>query len=214
MIGATLGVLVAGGAGSRLGLGVPKALARLGGVTLLERATAILAPVCDEIVVTAPAGLPLALPALPPAARGGRPPRRIDDAAGAEGPLAGIVAGLAAGGFERAIVLGVDLPFAEPAALASLAARLGVHDAVVPVPGGFAQPLAAAYAPPARAILAASLAAGERSPSRALAALDVLRLTDEALAGLAGGIEGFFNLNTRADLEEAERRLAKREASR
>lgn len=209
----TLGVLAAGGSGSRLSLGIPKALARLGGVTLLERALAILAPVCDGIVVTGRAGLDLPLP--PAAATpGGAPPvRRADDPAGTVGPLAGMVAGLESAAFERAIVLGVDLPFVEPAALEAFLDRLSGHDAVVPVPGGFPQPLAAAYAPSAAAILAAALRAGERSPTRALAPLDVLRLDDDALARVAGGPGSFFNLNTPADLEAAERRLATREAS-
>lgn len=209
----TLGVLVAGGAGSRLALDVPKALARLGGVTLLERALAILAPVCDGIVVTGRAGLDLPLPAAVATPRGARPVRRADDPAGTNGPLAGIVAGLESTGFDRAIVLGVDLPFVEPAGLAGLLERLPGHDAVVPVPGGFPQPLAAAYAASATAILGSSLRAGERSPTRALAMLDVISLDDDALAALPGGPGSFFNLNTPADLAAAERRLATREAS-
>lgn len=205
---ATLGVLVAGGAGSRLALGMPKALVRLGGVTLLERGVAILAATCDEIVVSAPAGLSLPLAGTVRSSRGSCAVRRADDPAGTVGPLAGIVAGLASGAFERAIVLGVDLPFIEPAALEALLERLPGRHAVVPAPGGFPQPLAAAYAAAAVAILAKCLTAGERSPTRALESLDVFRLDDAELAHLAGGLGNFFNLNSPADLDEAERRLA------
>src|SRR5438132_2343792 len=42
----TLGVIVAGGRGRRLGLEVPKALAAAGGMTLLDRAVATLEEVC------------------------------------------------------------------------------------------------------------------------------------------------------------------------
>ena len=49
---------------------------------------------------------------------------------------------------------------------------------------------------------------------RAVDALDALRLDDDALTRLPGGLESFFNLNTREDLAEAERRLAAREAAR
>ena len=210
---ATRGILVAGGAGSRLALGMPKALARLGGVTLLERGIAILAPLCDEIIVTAPSSL-----ALPLAERarfpGGAPAvRRADDPAGTVGPLAGIVAGLSSGAFVRAVVLGVDLPFVEPATLEAMLARLSGRHAVVPAPGGFPQPLAAAYAPAAEPILASRLAAGERSPTRALGSLDVRMLDDVELALLPGGLGSFFNLNSPADLEQAARRLAVGEAS-
>ncbi|HEV2105150.1 MAG TPA: NTP transferase domain-containing protein, partial [Candidatus Eisenbacteria bacterium] len=58
-----LGVLLAGGRGARLGAGGPKALATLAGRTLLSRAHAILAAVCDAVVVVAPAAL--ALPVAP-----------------------------------------------------------------------------------------------------------------------------------------------------
>ena len=209
----TLGVLVAGGAGSRLALGIPKALVRVGGVTLLERGIETLAAVCDRIIVTAPAGL--ALPLADRARSPGRscPIRRADDPAGTVGPLAGIVAGLSSGAFARAVVLGVDLPFVVPATLEAMLARMSGHHAVVPAPGGFPQPLAAAYAPAAEPILASCLAAGERSPTRALGSLDVRMLDDVELALLPGGPGTFFNLNSPADLEQAARRLAVGKAS-
>jgi molybdopterin-guanine dinucleotide biosynthesis protein A len=125
-----------------------------------------------------------------------------------------MVAGLAACAFERAIVLGVDFPFMTPAFLAALLDRLGDHDAVVPAPRGIAQPLAAAYAPRAAEILAARHAAGEGAPSRALAALRVLRIDDAELARMPGGPDVLFNLNTPADLAEAERRMAARTGGR
>lgn len=199
-----LGVLLAGGRGRRLAAGGPKALAVLAGRTLLDRALDTLAAAADAIVVCAPAGMALPLPAR----TGGRPVRRADDPAGAPGPLAGMVAGMASGSFAAAVVLGVDLPLVPPAALRAMVARLAGRHAVVPVPGGFPQPLAAAYAPPAAAILAGRLAAGERAPTRALAALDVLRLDDAALAAWPGGAGAYLNLNTPADRAEAERRLA------
>ncbi len=206
-------MLVAGGSGSRLALGMPKALVRLGGVTLLERGIAILAAFCDEIVVSAPAGMALPLPDMARSSRGSCALRRADDPAGTAGPLAGMVAGLASVAFERAIVLGVDLPFMEPTALEELLGRLSGHHAVVPAPEGFPQPLAAAYAPAARWILESRLAAGERSPTRALGSLDVLMLDDAALAHLPGRPGSLFNLNSPADLEQAERRIAVGETS-
>jgi molybdopterin-guanine dinucleotide biosynthesis protein A len=204
-MGGTLGVLVAGGAGARLGLGVPKALARLAGLTLLDRAHATLARVCDDVVVAAPAAL--ALP-LPPGAR------RVNDAPGATGPLAGLVAGLASAPCERAVVLGVDFPFIEPGALRGLLDRLGDVPAVIPAPGGFLQPLVAAYAAGTGAILAACHASGEGAPTRALRSLAYLRLDDAELSAMPGGLSGFFNLNTPLDLVEAERRMAERALSR
>ena len=213
---ATLGVLLAGGAGSRLGLGVPKALVRVGDLTLLERGVRTLAQICDAAVVVAPEQLSLPLPAT-----GAASVARIHDPKGAAGPLAGMVAGLASRDYDRALVLGVDFPLMTPTTLRALLARFDearvafeamacgarAIEAVIPAPGGIAQPLAAAYAPAARDVLASRLAAGERAPSRAVAALASIVLDVAGVAELVGGREAFFNLNTPADLDEARRRV-------
>ena len=192
----TFGVLLAGGRGTRIGAGVPKAQVEIGGRTLLAHAIAALVPVCDEIAVTVPAGM-----ALPPLRH-----RRVTD--GGEGPLGALVAALESAEWERAVVLGVDFPLLRGATLAALAARLGNFDAVIPRPRGAAQPLAAVYAPTARALLAAAWRDGERSVMRALGRLDVRWLDDAELDELPGGRTVFLNVNTRADCAEAERRLA------
>lgn len=204
-----MGVLVAGGSGSRLGLGIAKAMASVGGMTLLERGVGTLSRVCDQIVVSAPAALDLQMPA-----HGGAPVRRVSDPAGATGPLAGVVAGLSAADYRQALVLAVDLPLATSEALATLLDRLHDHQAVIPSAGGFPQPLAAAYAPTAVAVLAARLEAGERALTVAVESLRALRIRGDDPAVVPGGPDNFFNVNTRADLAEAEQRLAAREAAR
>jgi molybdopterin-guanine dinucleotide biosynthesis protein A len=193
----TLGVIVAGGRGARLGLQLPKALARVGGLTLLERALATADAVCDDAVVAAPADLELPVPAA----------RRIVDTPDADGPLAGIVAGLASRSFERAVILGVDFPLLGSATLAAMLARLPGRRAVIPAPGGIEQPLVSVCDAGAEAVLSAALRCGERSVIAAMRRLDPRLLDDEAIAGLPGGPSSFFNLNTPADLDEAERRL-------
>ena len=194
----TLGVIVAGGRGARLGLGRPKDFAEVGGMTLLARAEGLLESLCDDVVIAAPDGL--ALPTHRCA--------RVADAAPAGVPLAGLVAGLAALPFERAFVLGVDFPLMRPEMLEALLMRLADRAAVVPAPGGVPQPLAAAYGAQSVAPLAAALARGERAVTVAALALDPLVLSDAELGRIEGGVECFFNLNTPGDLAEAERRLA------
>jgi molybdopterin-guanine dinucleotide biosynthesis protein A len=193
-----LGVLLAGGRGERLGLGLPKALASLAGATLLERALATLAAVCDEVLVTAPPEVAGALGIA----------GVVPDVEGAGGPLAGLVAGLNARPFERAIALAVDLPLLGPADLAVLLATGGHHAAVLPAPGGVPQPLAAVYGAAAAAPLAARLAAGERSVTGAVGTLGPLLLGDDALwiAGIAP--RAFHNVNTPEELAAAARLLA------
>ena len=191
---ATLGILLAGGLGTRLGLGVPKALAPLGGATLLERARAVLGAVCGEVVVAAPAGLGLPVPAA----------ERVCDPEDGGGPLGGLVAGLESRRFRRAIVLGVDFPLMRPGLLAALADMLAGHTAVLPLAGGMPQPLAAAYAPEAADRLAACFAAGERAVMPAIAQLHPLVVREEVLARLDGGLDCFLNVNGPGDLARAE----------
>jgi molybdopterin-guanine dinucleotide biosynthesis protein A len=194
----TVGILIAGGEGARLGLGLPKARAVLGGRTLLDRAGSVLRAVCDEILVVAPAAMSLSL-------AGGI---AVDDPPGAVGPLGALVTGLATRPRARALVLGVDFPLMRPATLAAIRDRLGDAPAAVPVPRGVPQPLAAAYAPGLAGTLAEQLARGERSVTAAVLGLGPLLLDDRILDGFEGGLEAFFNLNTRDDLAAAERRLA------
>src|SRR6185369_331782 len=81
----SLGVLLAGGRGTRMGAGTPKALVVCGGRTLLARARATLETLCDAVVVVAPRELELPVPL----------EDRVDDPPGARGPLAAMLAGLA-----------------------------------------------------------------------------------------------------------------------
>lgn len=49
-------IIAAAGSGERFGAGFPKALIQLGDRTLLEHAVACLAPIADQIIISAPAG--------------------------------------------------------------------------------------------------------------------------------------------------------------
>jgi molybdopterin-guanine dinucleotide biosynthesis protein A len=197
---ATLGVLLAGGRGSRLAHGVPKALVRVGGLTLLERSLVVLRAVCDEVVVVAPAELALPLDGM----------ERVADPPGCEGPLGGLVAGLQARPCERAIVLAVDFPLMRPGMLRELASRLASHAGVLPAPGGMLQPLAAVYAPWTAGRLAERLVAGEWAVVPAAALLGPRVVHDEELARLDGGLDCFLNLNGPEDRTHAEALLQSR----
>jgi len=199
-----LGVVLAGGRGRRLGGSEPKARVPVAGKTLFERAAGTLAPLCDRLVAAAPPGLEL-----PPS-----PVARVDDVPGFEGPLSGLVAGLGAGPFGRAIVIGVDFPLMRSVMLEYLLRRLATEGVagVVPAPGGVWQPLTAVYDPRAVPVLAGRLAAGERSVTAAVRTLGPLVVADGDLEGIEGGLENFFNMNTPRDLAEVELRLRSRAA--
>jgi len=196
---ACVGIVLAGGRGRRLGADVPKALVRLGGETLLERAVATLGAACGPVLVVAPASMQLP----------GVSARRVVDVAGYQGPLAGLVAGLEAAGEMTSFVLGVDFPCVTPVLVRELARVLAATpyvDAIVPRPGGIEQPLVAAYAPAVAARLRAALEAGVTSLRGGLDALRVSTIDD--VETLPGGADALLNVNTPDDFERARHALA------
>jgi len=154
----TTGVLLVGGASVRFGS--PKALARLDGETLAERAWRVLGDACDGRIAVGKAADALGLP-FPV----------IDDAIDVRAPIAGVVAGLRAAAHDVAVVLPVDAPLVTAELLRRLASAC--PDAAFTQSG----PLPGAYRRTALPALEAALAEGRLKLRDALAALDV-RIVD------------------------------------
>ena len=121
------GVLLVGGASRRFGS--PKALAKLDGETLAERAWRVLGDACDEQIAVGKAG-ELALPF-----------EVVDDGAEVRAPIAGVVAGLRAAAHDVAVFLPVDVPFVSAAVLRELgeACAQAAITPTGPLPGAFAK---------------------------------------------------------------------------
>jgi molybdenum cofactor guanylyltransferase len=186
-----LGAVLAGGRSSRFD--EPKALAELGGRTLVARAVDTVAAAGLEPVVVAREASPL-----PP----GLDARVLRDPPGPPHPLRGIAAVLAEG--QPAVVIAVDLPLVPPPLLAWLAELDGV--AVVEV-GGTVQPLLGRYEPSAAEDLAAAAEHGEAA-SAAVLALGARTIGDAELRRFGDPARMAFNVNRPEDLAEAERLLA------
>ncbi|HPK04114.1 MAG TPA: molybdenum cofactor guanylyltransferase [Candidatus Sumerlaeota bacterium] len=186
------GIILAGGRSSRYG--APKDAAVLAGQTLLEHVARTVGGLCRELIVVTRPGQAVELT---------RPARRVtDDPDAPEGPLRGIVAGLAAARCELAVVVACDCPLIEPGLVRLLLARAGPElDAVVPIWRDHPQPLHAIYRVAALPALRALLAAGEASPTRALARLRVDRVAEHDWRGADPDARSFRNINTPADLE-------------
>jgi molybdopterin-guanine dinucleotide biosynthesis protein A len=170
------GILLVGGASRRFGS--PKALARIDGETLAERAWLLLGECCAERLAVGKRadGLPL-------------PFDLVDDGTDVRAPLAGLVAGLRAAPTELCLVVPVDCPALTADALRALAEAC--RDAAVPPTG----PLPGAYRRRALRVLEPRLAAGELKLRDALAELDV------ALVDLPAG--ELANVNSPAELARA-----------
>jgi molybdopterin-guanine dinucleotide biosynthesis protein A len=190
--GAGLGEVPAGGRGSRLGGAKPTV--ELAGRPLVSYPLAALAAAGLDAFVVAKPDTPL--------------PARLGIEVVAEPeqpthPLAGIVAALRHAG-RPLVVLGCDFPFAPPPLLRALAEA--PEPLVVPAPGDEPQPLVARWSPELLPRLEEALDR-EEPLRRTVAALEP-RLVDEAeLREFGDPARAFFNVNTPADLRQAERAL-------
>jgi molybdopterin-guanine dinucleotide biosynthesis protein A len=189
------GVVLAGGRSSRMG--AAKAGLEWHGSTLVRRVAGILGRTVDgPVIVVRAAGQPL--PSLPAGVE------VVDDGRPDRGPLEGLAAGLAglAGRAEAAFVTATDAPLLHPAFVAAVLGGLGPGDEIcVPVVGGVAHPLAAAYRTGVAAAVADLLAADrlrvglllERCRVRRLEPADLL--ADPGVAAGDPGLQSVVNLN-------------------
>ncbi len=145
---AVVGVVLAGGAGTRMGGG--KALAELDGAPLLLRPLGALAAVTARQAVVAKAAT--GLPGLPEGVAVWREPDLPVH------PLTGVLHALRSAAGAEVLACAVDLALLDPATLRHLlagAAATPGADCVVPVVAGRVQPLCALWRPGALAGLAA-----------------------------------------------------------
>lgn len=121
------GAVLVGGASRRFGS--PKALARLRGETLAERAHRLLAEACDEVLVVGKAvdGLPFPV---------------LDDGAESRAPVFGLLAALRAARHDVVVALPVDAPLVTPGALRALGEAGAVPGSDIPLPGAYPRSLA------------------------------------------------------------------------
>ena len=177
-------------------MGREKLALEIGGVPLVSRVHAALAPSCREIILVGDG------PDVPAA-------RRVPDLRGGrEGPLAGLEAGLGAASYPAVFVAAGDMPFVPPGLVAFLLDRLRSRGlrAVVPRHAGRLHPLCAAYERGVNADAGRLLNAGTRAAWRLLESLgEGVEYIDEGELGLFGDPEVFLtNVNSPEDLARAQ----------
>jgi molybdopterin-guanine dinucleotide biosynthesis protein A len=118
------GVLLVGGASHRFGS--PKALARLDGETLAERAWRTLGNACDERIAVGKIADGLELPF-----------ELTDDETEVRAPIAGVVAGLRAARHDVCVFLPVDCPLISAESLLRLAEDAPARPQSGPLPGSY-----------------------------------------------------------------------------
>lgn len=199
------GVILAGGLSSRMG-GGDKGLLSLGGKSVLERVTAQLAPQVGRLALNA----------------NGDPTRfanfqhsiLADTVGGFPGPLAGIFAGLewaaAQTGASMVITVAADTPFFPPNLTAGLISAIGGQDETIAVARscGRLHPTFALWPTGLSGSLRHFLV--DEGNRRVLSFIERHRFVEVDFPQQPlrnGTLDPFFNINTPADLVEAERIL-------
>jgi molybdopterin-guanine dinucleotide biosynthesis protein A len=135
----------------------------------------------------------------------------VEDGAAPAAAAFGLAAALSWSPEETNLVLAADLPRCPEAFLAALleVAEAIPAPAIVPVSGGFPQPLCAVWRKSALVPLLGRLAAGDYSLQGALTRLGAVLIPEEETSQLPGGAPtSFFNVNTPEDYEALERDAA------
>ncbi|MDP8976019.1 MAG: molybdenum cofactor guanylyltransferase [Actinomycetota bacterium] len=180
------GLVLAGGSGRRLGR--PKAGLVIEGLSLLERAVAMVSERCAEVVVVSRIGVPL-------------PPITVPvvlDGPGPKGPMNALAAGLAALTSEDVVVLACDLPMAGP--VIDRLIEVPGHTAAAASDGSRLQPLCARY-PRVRVLeeVRGLMATGDFAMTGLAAAMGAVTVPASE--------HELLNVNQAEDMEEAARLL-------
>lgn len=196
------GVIVAGGRSVRMG-GTEKAVVEIAGVPLIRRVAERLLNATDELVVNCRADQ---REVIDDALTGVEPRFAIDEAPD-RGPVAGIKTGLEAVETEYAAVIATDMPFLNSDIVSYLFERAAGHDAAVPRPSEWFEPLHAVYK--ARPMVAACDRALERAHPRIIEPLSSLDrvIVDRAELLEHGSLDSFESIDTPDDVRWAETRL-------
>ncbi len=199
------GLILAGGRGSRLGQ--EKAVARLEGRALLQWVASALSPLVDElVVVVAPGGGAQTYHTLL-----GPVAKVVNDRMEAKGPIEGLVVGLSAVGGEFTCLAPCDTPFLTPDVYRVLRGASKGRDGAVVQTEALQSLIGFFRTESLRKAVERAGRGPEASPRAALESLDLAHLSLDSFASVDRGFL-FFNVNTREDLERAERIVLTRKA--
>ena len=193
-------IVLCGGRSSRMGR--DKAAIEFEGASLLQRTVAAVAEVATEVVLVRAPGQTL------PAVTAACPIVVVEDPIEGQGPLHGMATGLEAAHGARCLIVGVDMPFLQPALLRLLLDRLAADFEagarwVVPIAEGRPQSLCSAIARSALPVLRSHIEAGDRAPMAAAADLGLVRLNEEVWRAADPAALSFVDVDTPEALEAA-----------
>ena len=193
-------VVFAGGRATRLG-GLNKALLRVGGRPIIERALEALGPLADErLILTNDSSLATV-----------QDVRLVFDAEAHAGVLPALANGLAAARGDVCVAVACDMPFLARRVFEYMLAVQAADDVDVVIPriGPHLEPMHAVYRrEPVLAAIEDALDRGEKRMVSYLSAVRVREVREEQARTLDPTLRTFMNVNTPEELDEAQRLVA------
>ncbi len=184
------GVILAGGASSRMGRN--KALLEINGTSIITLTFRTLASLFHEVIVVT--NSPLDYDFLPC--------RIVPDIYPGYGSIAGLHSALTHSSNSYSFVTACDLPFIDQAIIRYLCDfRTEEYDAVVPLSGGGQEPLHALYASSCKDLFEDAIQHGERKIQDVLKRMNIRQVTCYELKGFGGRKSSFLNVNTPEEYE-------------
>jgi len=185
--------VLTGGKSQRLG--ADKVLLRLHGEWLLESILNSLATLSNDLFIVGNPRPEFATLAV----------RNVPDDPPGRGPLGGIYTGLRAMRHERGLFVACDMPMLNLPLLRYMILLSTDYDAVIPAIGDLIEPLHAIYSRACIHPIAELLQRGEMRVASVLPSVRVRRVTESEIDVFDPQHLSFFNINTAADLELAQR---------
>jgi molybdopterin-guanine dinucleotide biosynthesis protein A len=177
--------------------GTPKALAEVGGRTVIERVVAALAPVLADVLIVTNTPERYAFLGLP----------MVPDVFPDHGSLGGIYSGLRAARGGTAFTVACDMPFLHPDVVRLVVERADEADVVIPRVGGQLETMHAAYGTACLPHMEERLRAGQLRIVGFFERVRVREIPEDAVAPIRAPEIAFMNVNTPDELAHA-RRLA------
>ncbi len=192
-------IILAGGRSSRMG--TDKALLPLANAphsTFLAHLATTLSSVCDELLLVARDEEQAARYKIAAA-----DVRIVTDKVPDYGPLMGIYSGLSAIQAAKALVIAVDMPFAQAALVSMLLANASTAAITVPMVNNVPQVLFAVYPRSILPQIETSIAQGRRDPRSLLSSAPVQYIDEAQLRAVDPQLRSFINVNTPEEWRES-----------
>lgn len=189
------GLVLIGGKSERMGR--PKALIEFAGEPLWQRAVGCLSPFVSDVILlgsvpgfVAPAGL-----------------RQLEDDPPEVGPLGGLVSGLEKSSFQHHLLLAVDYPLVPARFWHEVMRHADSHQAVCGESAYFVEPLVGYYHKDCAPVIREMLGKGELRAHRVYDRVPSYVIPPAEMMKIDPAKWTHFNVNTPADLREAESRI-------